>query len=80
MPKSSIECHDLGKDDTAADSDNDVNAQGLFIKCRNAREVVSPLAHMPYREQLEHKKKSLLHCLKKLVRIKSLCSKDIFMC
>lgn len=38
-------------------------------KARSARDVVTPLAYMPYADQLEHKKSNLLKILKKLVRI-----------
>lgn len=36
-------------------------------KMRSARDVVTPLAHLPYAHQLEQKKNSLVHMLKKLV-------------
>lgn len=39
---------------------------------RSARDVVTPLAHMSYADQLEHKKKSLMQTLKRLVRQTSL--------
>ncbi|KAJ4971355.1 hypothetical protein NE237_004454 [Protea cynaroides] len=35
---------------------------------RSVSDVVAPLAHMPYSDQLEHKKSSLLQTLKKLTR------------
>ncbi|BFG34407.1 hypothetical protein CerSpe_206810 [Prunus speciosa] len=35
---------------------------------RSARKVVTPLAHMPYGDQLEHKKNSLMQILKRLTR------------
>ncbi|XP_034197901.1 zinc finger CCCH domain-containing protein 24-like [Prunus dulcis] len=35
---------------------------------RSARKVVTPLAHMPYGDQLEHKKNSLMQILKGLTR------------
>ncbi|XP_048323959.1 zinc finger CCCH domain-containing protein 24 [Ziziphus jujuba] len=35
---------------------------------RTARDVVTPLAHMPYADQLEHKKNSIMQILKKLTR------------
>ncbi|KAA0035339.1 hypothetical protein IC582_026738 [Cucumis melo] len=38
------------------------------LKGKSAREVVAPLAHMSYSDQLDHKKNSLLHVLKKLTR------------
>ncbi|XP_010253649.1 PREDICTED: zinc finger CCCH domain-containing protein 24 isoform X2 [Nelumbo nucifera] len=41
---------------------------GLVAKARNACDVVTPLAHMSYADQLEHKKNSLMQTLKKLTR------------
>lgn len=41
-------------------------------KAKSARDAVTPLAHMPYTEQLEHKKNSIMQMLKKLVRNTSL--------
>lgn len=40
---------------------------GDGTKGRSARTVVTPLAHMPYADQLEHKKNSLIQILKRLV-------------
>ncbi|XVE79741.1 hypothetical protein DITRI_Ditri14bG0081200 [Diplodiscus trichospermus] len=37
-------------------------------KAKSARDAVTPLAHMPYGEQLEHKKNSVVQMLKKLTR------------
>lgn len=37
-------------------------------KARTARDVVTPLADMPYVDQLDQKKNSLMQTLKKLVR------------
>lgn len=37
-------------------------------KAKSARDAVTPLAHMPYGDQLEHKKNSVMQMLKKLVR------------
>ncbi|XP_022731822.1 zinc finger CCCH domain-containing protein 24 [Durio zibethinus] len=37
-------------------------------KAKNARDAVTPLAHMPYGDQLEHKKNSVKQMLKKLTR------------
>lgn len=36
---------------------------------KSARDVVTPLAHMAYNDQLEHKKSSLMQILKRLVSI-----------
>ncbi|KAA8544035.1 hypothetical protein F0562_021788 [Nyssa sinensis] len=41
---------------------------GSVLKARSARDVVTPLAHMPYADQLEHKKNSLMQSLKRLTR------------
>ena len=46
------------------------NASALDVSsmtARSVRDVVTPLAHMPYGDQLEHKKNSLVQILKKLV-------------
>ncbi|KAL4295407.1 hypothetical protein GQ457_12G029540 [Hibiscus cannabinus] len=37
-------------------------------KVKSARNAVTPLAHMPYSDQLEHKKNSVVQMLKKLTR------------
>ncbi|KAK8601505.1 hypothetical protein V6N13_058801 [Hibiscus sabdariffa] len=37
-------------------------------KVKSARDAVTPLAHMPYSDQLEHKKNSVVQMLKKLTR------------
>ncbi|KAE9593205.1 putative tRNA (uracil(54)-C(5))-methyltransferase [Lupinus albus] len=43
-------------------------------KAKNVRDIVAPLAHMPYADQLEQKKGSLIQMLKKLTRsIRKLC-------
>lgn len=50
--------------------DDDTSTPGSSIlKGRSARDVVTPLAHMSYVDQLDHKKNSLAQTLKKLVRI-----------
>ncbi|KAF9595807.1 hypothetical protein IFM89_004745 [Coptis chinensis] len=46
----------------------DPAVNSLALKSRSVRDVVTPLAHMPYGDQLEHKKKSLEQTLKKLTR------------
>ncbi|KAK1429133.1 hypothetical protein QVD17_11336 [Tagetes erecta] len=38
------------------------------LKGRSARDAVTPLAHMPYADQLEQKKKNIMQILKKLAR------------
>ncbi|CAJ1979312.1 unnamed protein product [Sphenostylis stenocarpa] len=49
---------------------NDVKlaVDGSVSKTRNLRNVVTPLAHMAYADQLEQKKTSLMQILKKLTR------------
>ncbi|KAF6167889.1 hypothetical protein GIB67_027667 [Kingdonia uniflora] len=51
-------------------SENGNNGDNSVVvsKGRSVRSVVTPLAHMPYNEQLDHKKKSLEQILKKLTR------------
>ncbi|XP_065866944.1 zinc finger CCCH domain-containing protein 24 [Euphorbia lathyris] len=44
----------------------DANDENSKAKC--ARDVVTPLAHMLYEDQLEHKKNSIMQMLKKLTR------------
>ncbi|KAI4322254.1 hypothetical protein L6164_021965 [Bauhinia variegata] len=41
---------------------------GAVSKTKSVRDVVTPLAHMAYVDQLEHKKSSLMQILKKLTR------------
>ncbi|XP_051134439.1 zinc finger CCCH domain-containing protein 24 isoform X2 [Andrographis paniculata] len=49
--------------------DDDGNlVSGSVAKGRSARDVVTPLAHMSYSDQLEHKKNSLAQILKRLTR------------
>ncbi|KAK9104511.1 hypothetical protein Scep_021355 [Stephania cephalantha] len=45
-----------------------LTSSSVVSKTRSARDSVSPLAHLPYSEQLEQKKKSLEQNLKKLTR------------
>ncbi|KAL8245478.1 hypothetical protein R6Q59_011736 [Mikania micrantha] len=48
---------------------NDDSTPGSSVlKGRSARDAVTPLAHMSYAEQLEHKKKNIMQILKKLTR------------
>lgn len=42
--------------------------EGSVSTGRSARDVVTPLAHMPYEDQLEHKKNSLTQILRRLTR------------
>ncbi|XP_072985162.1 zinc finger CCCH domain-containing protein 24 [Typha latifolia] len=42
--------------------------EGLASKTKAVRDVVTPLAHMPYNEQLDYKKNGLLQILKRLTR------------
>ncbi|GAV66391.1 RRM_1 domain-containing protein/zf-CCCH domain-containing protein/tRNA_U5-meth_tr domain-containing protein/RINGv domain-containing protein/Methyltransf_31 domain-containing protein [Cephalotus follicularis] len=41
---------------------------GSVSRAKSARDVVTPFAHMPYNEQMEHKKSSIMQMLKKLTR------------
>lgn len=52
------------------DDSNDVSlaVDGSASKGRSVRDVVTPLAHMAYADQLEHKKNSLMQTLKRLTR------------
>ncbi|KAL1817113.1 hypothetical protein ACET3Z_019687 [Daucus carota] len=61
-PKSSI-----GVDNTDSNDDN-MTVESTVSKSRSARDSVTPLAHMSYVDQLEHKKSSLTQMLKKLTR------------
>ncbi|KAK3206012.1 hypothetical protein Dsin_020058 [Dipteronia sinensis] len=50
-------------------TNDDVSApDGSASKAKSARDVVTPLAHLSYSNQLEHKKNSIAQMLKKLVR------------
>ncbi|VFQ96186.1 unnamed protein product [Cuscuta campestris] len=46
---------------------NTINSDSV-VKARSVRSVVTPLADMPYPDQLDHKKSSLVQTLKKLTR------------
>ncbi|XP_059660584.1 zinc finger CCCH domain-containing protein 24 [Cornus florida] len=48
--------------------DDSLTPNGLGLKARNVRDAVTPLSHMPYVDQLEHKKNSLMQILKRLTR------------
>lgn len=48
--------------------DDDLKQGCSNSKARSARDVVTPLAYMPYADQLEHKKSNLVQILKKLTR------------
>lgn len=54
-------------------NDEGLAGDGSGLKVKSARDVVTPLAHMSYSDQLEHKKNSIAQMLKKLVRIANLC-------
>ncbi|XP_038705829.1 zinc finger CCCH domain-containing protein 24 isoform X2 [Tripterygium wilfordii] len=52
-----------------ADANNDGSASDASVpRTRSVRDAVTPLAHMPYGDQLEHKKNSVMQMLKKLTR------------
>ncbi|EYU18840.1 hypothetical protein MIMGU_mgv1a0189601mg, partial [Erythranthe guttata] len=50
------------------DENGNLVTDGSVSKGRSARDAVTPLAHMSYSDQLEHKKNSLAQTLKKLTR------------
>ncbi|XXG44636.1 hypothetical protein AAC387_Pa01g4383 [Persea americana] len=58
---------DVVENDDNMNKDSKV-ADDSVSKARSARDVVTPLAHMPYSDQLEHKKSSLVQILKRLTR------------
>ncbi|KAL2938307.1 Zinc finger CCCH domain-containing protein 24, partial [Bienertia sinuspersici] len=63
-------------DETEATMASNVNENGESVKSsvtkgKTARDAVTPLAHLPYIEQLEQKKNSLMQLLKKLGIIES---------
>ncbi|KAL0390115.1 UNVERIFIED_CONTAM: Zinc finger CCCH domain-containing protein 24 [Sesamum calycinum] len=51
-----------------ADGDGSLVPSGSVVKGRSVRDVVTPLAHMTYSDQLDHKKNSLAQTLKRLTR------------
>ncbi|KAL4389106.1 hypothetical protein HN51_009966 [Arachis hypogaea] len=53
--------------EAGANSDN-LAANGSLSKTKSLRDVVTPLAHMAYADQLEQKKNSIMQMLKKLTR------------
>ncbi|XP_018811322.1 zinc finger CCCH domain-containing protein 24-like [Juglans regia] len=54
--------------DTNNDDKNCSTVDGSVSRARRARDVVTPLAHMSYVDQLEHKRNSLMQILKRLTR------------
>lgn len=56
-----------GNDDSNEGDGNLVEGMNSSRK-KNVREAVTPLAHMSYSDQLEHKKSTLTQTLKRLVR------------
>ncbi|KAK8463942.1 hypothetical protein PHAVU_011G078600 [Phaseolus vulgaris] len=51
-----------------AENNDKLAVDGSVSKSRSLRDVVTPLAHIPYADQLEQKKTSLMQILKKLTR------------
>ncbi|XP_078439903.1 zinc finger (CCCH-type) family protein [Wolffia australiana] len=51
-----------------ADDGSPSPSDGSSVKARSARDAVTPLADVPYVDQLEHKKNSLAQTLKRLTR------------
>lgn len=70
ISKSSVAVSLSSNDGEDADSINGGNCvpNDSVSKVKSAREVVAPLAHMSYSDQLDHKKNSLTQVLKKLTR------------
>lgn len=64
----SISSNGIDDGDTNDDKKSDSAVDGSVSRPRNARDAVTPLAHMPYGDQLEQKKTSLMQILKRLVR------------
>lgn len=66
----------LSSNDAEDATNNDGNStpNDSVSKGKSARDVVAPLAHMSYSDQLDHKKNSLSQLLKKLVRALFLCN------
>lgn len=64
----SISSNGVEDGDTNDDEKHGSTVDGSVARARSVRDVVTPLAHMPYSDQLEHKKTSLMQNLKKLVR------------
>lgn len=64
--KSPVDSEVLG--DGNFEQNNDSAADRSVVKLRSARDAVTPLAHMPYDQQLTHKKTSMMQILKRLTR------------
>ncbi|KAL5718905.1 hypothetical protein ACHQM5_011759 [Ranunculus cassubicifolius] len=57
-----------GSENAEVDENGDPTVNSLASKSRSVRDAVTPLAHMPYADQLEQKKTALEKNLKKLTR------------
>lgn len=64
--KSPMDSEVLG--DGNSEQHNDSAADRSVVKLRSARDAVTPLAHMPYDQQLTQKKTSMTQILKRLTR------------
>ncbi|KAM4096113.1 hypothetical protein ACJW30_08G080500 [Castanea mollissima] len=64
----SISSNGVEDGDTNDDEKHGSTVDGSVARARSVRDVVTPLAHMAYSDQLEHKKTSLMQNLKKLTR------------
>lgn len=64
----SISSNGVEDGDTNNDEKDGSTVDGSVSRARSLRDVVTPLAHMPYGDQLEHKKNSLMQSLKRLTR------------
>lgn len=67
-----IQKENSGVDDAETNNDN-LATDGSVSKKRSLREVVTPLAHLAYADQLEQKKSSLMQILKRLVSQNCFC-------
>ncbi|VAH24920.1 unnamed protein product [Triticum turgidum subsp. durum] len=64
--------------DAAAPADGTSGPEAAGASKRTVRDAVTPLAHMTYSDQLEHKKSSVAQLLKKLTRnAKKACPADV---
>lgn len=76
--KSAQKRYQNGIPGVADDNENGEEVDGSASRGKSARDVVTPLAHLSYVEQLEQKKNSLMQLLKKLTRnARKACPKGV---
>lgn len=76
--KSAQKRYQNGIPGVADDNENGEKVDGSASRGKSARDVVTPLAHLSYVEQLEQKKNSLMQLLKKLTRnARKACPKGV---